>query len=146
MFHVSYMPIKSYFDKFPMQFVSLIATLSFQILKPKALVALQVPFFPPLFQFPETSLPVSSMTTFQAVFPHNSKRKWSEVAQSCPILCNPMNCSLTGSSNHGIFQARVLEWGAIAFSRRSSLPRDWTRVSHVVGKRFTIWATREAVR
>ena len=46
------------------------------------------------------------------------------VLQSCPILCNPMNCSLTGSSNHGIFQARVLEWGAIAFSRRSSLPRD----------------------
>ena len=40
----------------------------------------------------------------------------SEVAQSCPTLSNPMDCSLLGSSVHGIFQARVLEWGAIAFS------------------------------
>ena len=42
----------------------------------------------------------------------------SEVAQSCPTLSNPMDCSLPGSSIHGIFQARVLEWGAIAFSDR----------------------------
>ena len=41
----------------------------------------------------------------------------NEVAQSCPILSDPMDCSLPGSSIHGIFQARVLEWGAIAFSR-----------------------------
>ena len=40
----------------------------------------------------------------------------SEVAQSCPTLSNPMDCSPTGSPVHGIFQARVLEWGAIAFS------------------------------
>ena len=40
----------------------------------------------------------------------------SEVAQLCPTLSDPMNCSLSGSSIHGIFQARVLEWGAIAFS------------------------------
>ena len=40
----------------------------------------------------------------------------SEVAQSCLTLSNPMDCSLPGSSIHGIFQARVLEWGAIAFS------------------------------
>ena len=40
----------------------------------------------------------------------------SEVAQSCPTLCDPMDCSLPVSSIHGIFQARVLEWGAIAFS------------------------------
>ena len=39
----------------------------------------------------------------------------SEVAQSCPTLSDPMDCSLTGSSVHGIFQARVPEWGAIAF-------------------------------
>ena len=45
----------------------------------------------------------------------------SEVALSCPTLSNPMNCSLPGSSVHGIFQARVLEWGAIAFSTRSLL-------------------------
>ena len=40
----------------------------------------------------------------------------SEVAESCPTLCDPMDCGLPGSSVHGIFQARVLEWGAIAFS------------------------------
>ena len=40
----------------------------------------------------------------------------SEVAQSCPTLHDPMDCSLLGSSVHGIFQVRVLEWGAIAFS------------------------------
>ena len=40
----------------------------------------------------------------------------SEVAQSCPTLSDPMDCSLPGFSIHGIFQARVLEWGAIAFS------------------------------
>ena len=44
----------------------------------------------------------------------------SEVAQSCPTLSNPMDCSLPGSSVHGIFQARVLEWGAIAFSGETS--------------------------
>ena len=43
----------------------------------------------------------------------------SEVAQSCPTLSDPMDCSLPGSSIHGIFQARVPEWGAIAFSRSS---------------------------
>ena len=42
----------------------------------------------------------------------------SEVAQSSPTLSDPMNCSLPGSSIHGIFQARVLEWVAIAFSKR----------------------------
>ena len=42
----------------------------------------------------------------------------SEVAQSCPTLSDPMDCSLPGSSIHGIFQARVLEWGAIAFSMK----------------------------
>ena len=52
-----------------------------------------------------------------------------------------MDCSLLHSSVHGIFQARVLEWVAISFSRGSSWPRDWTQVSHTVG--FTLWATRE---
>ena len=46
-----------------------------------------------------------------------SEVKWSEVAQSCPILCDPMDCSLPGSSVHGIFQARILEWVAISFSK-----------------------------
>ena len=69
--------------------------------------------------------------------------QWSEVAQSCPTLCNPMDCSLPGSSVHGIFQARILEWVAISFSRRSSRPRDRTQVSRIVGRRFTVWVTRE---
>ena len=67
----------------------------------------------------------------------------SEVAQSCPTLCNHMDCSLPGSSVHGIFQAIVLEWIAISFSRGSSQPRDRTRVSHTVDRRFTVWTTRE---
>ena len=48
--------------------------------------------------------------------PFPSPVRESEVAQSCPTLSDPMDCSLSGSSVHGIFQARVLEWGAIAFS------------------------------
>ena len=60
-------------------------------------------------------------------------------------LCDPMDCSPPGSSVHGIFQARILEWVAISFSRRSSWPRDWTWVSRIVGRRFTIWATREVL-
>ena len=70
--------------------------------------------------------------------------KWSEFAQSCPTLCNPMDCSLSGSSVHGIFQARVLEWIAIFFSRGSPWPRNRTRVSCIAGRRFTVGAIREA--
>ena len=100
--------------------------------------------------------------------------KWSEVAQSCPTLCDPMDSSLPGSSVHGILQARILEWAAVSFSRRSSRhrdrtrvshtalpdpgmepgsptwqadpsrPRDGARVSHTAGRRFTTWASREA--
>ena len=66
----------------------------------------------------------------------------SEVAQSCPTLCNPMDCSLPGSSVHGIFQARILEWVAISLSRGSSQHRDWTQVSRIAGRLFNIWATR----
>ena len=58
----------------------------------------------------------------------------SEAAQSCPTLCDPMDCSIPGSSVHGIFQARVLEWVAISFSRGSSRPRDRTRVSCIAGR------------
>ena len=68
----------------------------------------------------------------------------SEVAQSCPNLCDPMDCSLPGSSIHGIFQARVLEWAAISFSRGSSWPRDRSRISQIAGRHFTIWTTGEA--
>ena len=60
------------------------------------------------------------------------------VAQWCPTLCDPMDCNLPGSSVHGILQARVLEWVAISFSRTSSEPRDWIRVSCIAGRFFTL--------
>ena len=53
------------------------------------------------------------------------------VAQSCLTLCDYLDCSLPGSSVHGILQARILEWVAIPFSRGSSQPRDQTEVSHI---------------
>ena len=69
--------------------------------------------------------------------------KESEVTQLCPTLCNLVDCSPRGSSIPGILQARGLEWLAISFSRGSSQPRDWTQVSCIAGRYFTLWATRE---
>ena len=65
---------------------------------------------------------------------HKPSESESEVAQSCLTLCGPVECSLPGSSIHEILQARILEWVAISFSRGSSQPRDWTRVSHIGGR------------
>ena len=76
---------------------------------------------------------------------HETEKKERKCAQSCPTLCDPMDCSLPGSSVHGIFQAIVLEWIAISFSRGSSRPRGWTLVSHIVDRCFTAWATREVL-
>ena len=70
---------------------------------------------------------------------------WSEVAQSCPTLWDPVDCSPPGSSIHGILQARILEWVAISFSRGSSQPRDRIQVSCIASRRFNLWATREAL-
>ena len=67
------------------------------------------------------------------------------VAQLCSTLCDSMDCSLPGSSVHGILQARTLEWVAIPFSRGSSRPRDQTQVTRIVGRFFTIWATRKSL-
>ena len=67
-------------------------------------------------------------------------------AQLCLTLCNPMNCSLPGSYIHGIVQARILEWVAISFSRRSSQPRNRTQVPHIAGRLLTVWATGEVLR
>ena len=69
-----------------------------------------------------------------------------EVAQSYVALCNPMVCSLPGSSVCELYQARVLEWVAISFSRASSQLGDRTQVSRIKGRHFTLWATREAHR
>ena len=60
------------------------------------------------------------------------------VAQSCLTLCNPMVCSLPGSSVHGILQARILEMVAIPFSRQSSQPRHRTQFSCIAGRILTI--------
>ena len=67
------------------------------------------------------------------------------VAQSCPTLCNPMNCSPPGSSVHGILQPRILEWVAMPSSRGSSWLRDRTWVSWLADRFFTLWATRETL-
>ena len=55
----------------------------------------------------------------------------------------PHDCSPIGSSVHGILQTRLLEWVVIPFSRVSSWPRDWTLVSCIAGRFFTVWATKE---
>ena len=69
---------------------------------------------------------------------------WWDPTFSCPTLCDPMDSSLPSSAVHGIFQATILEWAAISFSRGSSQPRDQTQVSCIAERRFTIWATEEA--
>ena len=66
------------------------------------------------------------------------------VAQSCLTYCNPMDSSPPGFSVHGILQARIFEWVAIPFSRRSSWPWNRTQVSCIANRFFTTWATREA--
>ena len=70
-------------------------------------------------------------------------RRESKVAQSCPTLCNPMDCSLPGSSVHGIFQARVLEWGAIAFSKGDNpMNTQMCKYKHVFFPKFMILRIR----
>ena len=83
------------------------------------------------------------VTPWTAACQASLRKEETEVAQSFPTLCNPVDCSLPGSSVHGILQARILEWVAISFSRASSQPRD-TQVSCIAGRCFILWATREA--
>ena len=110
--------------------------------------------FPPSYMHSSTfSPPHTHLVNFFRLQPENhlfrglpkseSIQSESEVAQSCPTLCDPMDPTPPGSSVHGIFQARILEWVAISFSRRSSRPKDWTWVSSIVSRHFTIWATKE---
>ena len=87
---------------------------------------------------------VKNFQMFKLDFKKAERKEESEVTHSCLTLWDPMVCSLPASSVHGIFQVRVLEWVAISLSRGSSRPRDWTRVSCIAGRHFTIWATREA--
>ena len=76
--------------------------------------------------------------------PAEHQESESEVTQLCPTHCEPMDCSLPGFSVHGIFQASIPEWVAFSFSRGSSWPRYQTQFSHIAGRRFTLWVTREA--
>ena len=62
----------------------------------------------------------------------------SEVTHSCPSLCDPVDCSLPGSSFCGLLWARILQWVAVSSSRGSSQPRGRTRVSHIVSRRLTV--------
>ena len=68
------------------------------------------------------------------------------VAQSCWTLCSPMDCNPSGSSVHGILQARILRWVAIPFSRESSWSRDQTQASCTAGRFFTIRATQKQTK
>ena len=79
----------------------------------------------------------------KAISSHDYTCVCAKSAQSCPTLCVPIDCSLLGSSVHGILQAKMLEWVAILFSRGSSPSRDWILVSCIAGKLLTIWTTKE---
>ena len=76
-----------------------------------------------------------------------TNRAWvlDKSLQSCPTLCDPEDCSPPGFFDHGLLQARILEWIAMPSCRGSSWPRDWTWVSWIAGRFFIIWATREAL-
>ena len=91
------------------------------------------------------ALPPSSYRR-EAVPTENSCKVKVKLLSYIRLFATPWTIySLPGSTVHGIFQARILEWVAISFSRRSSWPRDWTQVSRIVGRHFTIWATREVL-
>ena len=85
---------------------------------------------------------VKGLMDLQRLF---KRKKESLVTQSCPTLCNRMDCNLPSSAVHGILQASVLEWVAISFTRGSSRPRNRTQVSLIGGRCFTTWATREVL-
>ena len=72
-----------------------------------------------------------------------TERKYLSVPQSWDSLW-PLDCSPRGSPGHGILQARMLERVAISYSRGFSIPRNWTGVSWIAGRFFTVWITREA--
>ena len=98
----------------------------------------------PIFQGRKLKLTTSGYTIFS-----NSKNSMcAKSLQSCPTLCDPVDCSPPGSSVHGVSQARILEWSAMPSSRGSSQPRDWTRVYYVscIGRRFFTTSTSSAAQ
>ena len=68
----------------------------------------------------------------------------AQLLQSCLTPYDSVDCSLPGSSVHGILQAKILAWGTISFSKESSRPRNWTHISCIAGRFFTNSATWEA--
>ena len=77
---------------------------------------------------------ISHRVLFSSLLRNESESVKVFVAQSCPALFDPMDCSPPGSSFHGTLQVRILEWVAITFSKGSSLPRDRTWVSRIAGR------------
>ena len=110
---------------------------------------LSIPYLDILFNimssFYMRSSSIVKLIDYDGILKHMKWKVKVLVAQLCPTLCNPMDCSQTGSSVHGILQARILEWVAISFSRGSSWPKAQTQASYIAGRFFTIWATRESV-
>ena len=104
--------------------------------------------YPDFSNFIQISQPPSLSPEKVPIFPasvaeHILKKKAKVlVAQLCLTLCDPMDFSPPGSSFHEILQARILESIAISFSRGSSWPRDWTQISCIASRFFTVWATR----
>ena len=73
----------------------------------------------------------------------DQKKNWKLLSHV--QLCDPMDCSPPDSSVHGILQTRILEWAAISFPRESSQLRDWTQVSHITGRFFTVQVTMKVL-
>ena len=94
--------------------------------------------FPPAEDLPNPGIEPRSPALQAEALTSEPPVPFSSVTQSCPTPCDPMDCSLPGSSVHGILQARILGWVAIPFSRGSSQPKDRTQVSCIVGRFFTI--------
>ena len=96
-----------------------------------------------IFKSRDITLPTKVRLVKAMVFPYGCE--WSAVKSFSRVrlFATPWTYTLRGSSIHGIFQARILEWVTISFSRRSAWPRDWTWVSVIVGRPFTIWAMWE---
>ena len=86
---------------------------------------------------PEDTLLLWAIPEGQLQCPLSSGTGSAQLLQLCSTLCDPMNCSPPGSSVHGIFQARILEWVSISYSRGSSWLRDWTCISCIAGRFFT---------
>ena len=92
------------------------------------------------FHFPQKAITlISSLCVFPEILIVNtSPCMYAKSLQFCLTLCKPLDCSLPGSSVHGILQAGILEWVANPFSRGSSRFRDRTQVSSITGEFFTV--------